>query len=108
MQIKEGSIFNASASGFTSALPAVAPAPPNTGNMLMMSTSNSVCDDHVFTEFCLNPVVFTIKDSILYLQSTEADFCPSEPFSYAVKGMSRELKLFHVCKLHLRGWPHTR
>ena len=53
----------------------------------MMSTSDPICDEHAFTDFCLNPIAFNIKDTTLYAQSTEADFCPSDPYAFTIKGM---------------------
>ena len=78
MQITSGAVLGSSAKGFTGTPPAAAPATPNTGSLVISTTSSPDCDAMSYATPCLNPLVFSINSTTLLIAPTDKDFCSSD------------------------------
>ena len=76
MQITDGAVLGSSVKGFTGTPIAVPAAAPNSGLLLLNSTSSQGCEDNVFVPPCMNPLAFTLNSTTLMIRPTDTDFCP--------------------------------
>ena len=76
MQITDGAILGSSVKGFTGTPPVLPPAAPNSGVLVVNSTSGQGCEMNVFAPPCLNPVAFIVNSTALVIKPTDTDFCP--------------------------------